>query len=729
MPQSIEATLCPEPEILMAYASGSLAEADAESLLAHLESCTTCQGRADELALADDSLLNAVRGQGLSESAQSEDGQLRKLIEAACGSDTLANSAGKTKVTKREDSITLDVFVNCLHKSQLVDRGEIETLVQKIKPADTNSFAKALVSRKRLTPFQAKALKQGRYKGLVLGNYIVLEKLGEGGMGHVFKARHRRMGRIVCLKVLRSSGRKSPEMVERFKRETRAVASLNHPNIVVAHDADESDGIPFLVMEYIEGLDLSQYVKKHGEMPASKVVPLMLQAAQALAYAHDQGVVHRDIKPHNLLLDTTGSVKILDMGLARFDSYLTESPDASTHAAMTNSGVVMGTVDYMSPEQAMNCRNADARSDIYSLGCTLYFMLTGKPLYDGQTVMERLIAHREKATPWLANEAPGVSLELAAVFQKMVAKEAEDRYQSMNDLIDDLGILAAGGTPNAAIKVVEPALSSSSQRSANKAKPWRAAVVAGTLAFVVGIACALAGSQYFKAAPETADASTAGGDVASVAPPVVLASATSGGTIAEVDAADETPSVDEPALSENLRSAGGAGRALVVLPYGYFYEDHYLRLSDALKKRGIEMVTASTKKGTANPKHDKCEPVEVDITMAEFKPHEFDAVFFLGGDLRNGLIDKHDKCESETKWAISEAVKNGVLVASVGDAKQVVNSSGICKGCEVKKVKNVEVCRAADDSPGKFLAISESKQSETLVHLIFDQGGMVDSLQ
>ena len=171
----------------------------------------------------------------------------------------------------------------------MIDGSEIERLVEKIQPEDAQSFAKALVQRKHLTPFQAKALKAGRYKGLVLGNYIVLEKLGEGGMGHVFKARHRRMGRIVCLKVLRSAGRKSPEMVERFKRETRAVASLNHPNIVVAHDADEANDIPFLVMEYIEGMDLSCYVKEHGEMAASRVVPLILQAAQALAYAHDQG--------------------------------------------------------------------------------------------------------------------------------------------------------------------------------------------------------------------------------------------------------------------------------------------------------------------------------------------------------------------------------------------------------------------------------------------------------
>ena len=293
MAETINRIACPDRSVLMAYASGSLAENDADSLLAHLDSCASCQQQADELAVADDSLLNAVRGQVSAATSQSQDAQLQKLIDDACSNDTKIKASDQTSITKKEGSITLDVFVRCLKKSQLLDEDEIERLRKKIQPEDVKSFAKALVSRNTLTPFQAKALKQGRYKGLVLGNYIVLEKLGEGGMGHVFKARHRRMGRIVCLKVLRSAGRKSPEMVERFKRETRAVASLNHPNIVVAHDADEADGIPFLVMEYIEGQDLSCYVKEHGEMDAGRVVPLVLQAAQALEYAHDQGVVHR----------------------------------------------------------------------------------------------------------------------------------------------------------------------------------------------------------------------------------------------------------------------------------------------------------------------------------------------------------------------------------------------------------------------------------------------------
>ncbi len=230
----------------------------------------------------------------------------------------------------------------------------------------------------------------GKGKSLTLGNYVLLDMLGEGGMGMVFKARHRRMERVVALKVIKPKVVKDPVALKRFQREVIAAAKLTHPNVVAAHDADEAKGTHFLVMEYVEGADLASHVKQHGSMPIEMAVNCIVQAARGLAFAHEQGVVHRDIKPHNLLLDRHGIVKILDMGLARIDGGL--GGDVR-QADLTNSGAMMGTVDYMSPEQAMDSKHADARSDIYSLGCTLFYLLTRHVPFEADTMMKRLSAH------------------------------------------------------------------------------------------------------------------------------------------------------------------------------------------------------------------------------------------------------------------------------------------------------------------------------------------------
>ena len=453
MHSQVDAGRCPNRATLSTYVSGSLAEDRAVRVQAHLETCQSCQQRADQLAGNADSLINALRRS--SGASQPDKTQLDELISAAAELETQAAVAGKT-TPPRDGTVKLQRFVACLKKSGLFDADEVDRLVAQIDPPDTKSFCRELVQRHRLTPFQAKALRQGRYRGLILGNYVVLEKLGEGGMGRVFKARHRRMGRTVCIKVLNSDGRKSPLQVERFRREAQTVAALKHPGIVVAHDADEADGIPYLVMEYIEGKDLAHRVADDGPLPVYEACRILLQAAEALDYAHRQGVVHRDIKPHNLLVTPGGKLKILDMGLARFDSYLNDNPDASTHFAMTAAGVVMGTVDYMSPEQALNSRHADNRSDIYSLGCTFYYLLTGRPVFEGETVIERLIAHRERNAPALEEAAGQLPRGVSAVFQLMTAKDPQQRYQTMADVADDFRTLLDGDVPRAVESVEEP---------------------------------------------------------------------------------------------------------------------------------------------------------------------------------------------------------------------------------------------------------------------------------
>ncbi len=334
-------------------------------------------------------------------------------------------------------AVALEQFVKQLADSGVIAPGKLEKFVPPTaQPKDAQELARQLVQSKCLTKFQAQEIYSGRAKSLILGNYTILDKIGAGGMGQVFKAEHRRMHRTVAIKVLPLATMKDPATAARFQREVEAAAKLSHPNIVTAHDADEAGGVHFLVMEYVEGADLSALVKKNGPLPIQQAVNYILQAARGLEFAHAEGVVHRDIKPANLLVDKKGVVKILDMGLARISG-----GDAETQAELTGTGAVMGTVDYMAPEQALSTKHADARADIYSLGCTLYYLVSGKAAYDGDTLMAKLLAHREKPIPSLGPEA---SDELQAVFEKMVAKKVEERYQRMSEVVAALERCSAG---------------------------------------------------------------------------------------------------------------------------------------------------------------------------------------------------------------------------------------------------------------------------------------------
>ncbi len=330
--------------------------------------------------------------------------------------------------------------------------------------SDGDALARELVKQKKLTKFQAEQIHAGKGKSLTLGNYVLLDKLGEGGMGMVLKAYHRRMERTVALKVIAPKVVKEASALKRFQREVVAAAKLTHPNIVAAYDADEAKGTHFLVMEYVEGSDLSSWVKEHGPLPVEQAVNCIIQAARGLAFAHDKGVVHRDIKPHNLLMDGSGTVKILDMGLARIEAGFGGSAE---HADLTKSGAMMGTVDYMAPEQAMDSKHADARSDIYSLGCTLFYLVTGHVAFEADTVMKRLTAHQSAPPPSMAEQLRVQSSEsksglssvaldsglatLDAVFQRMVAKKPDDRPQSMLQVIAELERCVTSGSATVSV--------------------------------------------------------------------------------------------------------------------------------------------------------------------------------------------------------------------------------------------------------------------------------------
>jgi len=251
-------------------------------------------------------------------------------------------------------------------------------------------------------------------------------------MGEVFVAEHRRMKRPVVVKILPRAATQSEYYIRRFQREVEAAAQLHHPNVVTAFDADEQHGIHYLVMEFVDGQPLGQLVATRGAMPIKQAISCILQAARGLEYAHAKGIIHRDIKPNNLLLDTDGVVKILDMGLARFDD---GRQSVAVSDELTQHNQIMGTIEYMAPEQVDDSSSADRRSDIYSLGCTFFRLVTQRPPYEGNTVIETLIAHRTKPTPDIGKECPGAPKSLQGILEKMLAVAPDDRYQTVTEVI------------------------------------------------------------------------------------------------------------------------------------------------------------------------------------------------------------------------------------------------------------------------------------------------------
>jgi len=331
--------------------------------------------------------------------------------------------------------LAVDRFIALVERSGLIESARLGTLVAAWKQSagaveldDAEHLGRFLIESGTLTAWQSRKLLDGRHRGFMLGNYRLLDHLGSGGMSNVYLAEHVLMQRRVAIKVLPEHRVSDAEYLARFHFEGQAVAALDHPNIVRAYDLGSEGKIHYLVMEYVEGSDLEALVERHGPMPAHMAASYIAQAAAGLEHAHGVGLIHRDVKPANLLVDRRGVVKLLDLGLAK--------STAETQAAslFSRDDQVLGTAAYFAPEQATSSNTVDARADIYGLGCTLYFLLTGHPPFGGSTPTELMRAHQRELAASVSIVRPEVSLQLIKICERMMAKRAEDRFQSAQEV-------------------------------------------------------------------------------------------------------------------------------------------------------------------------------------------------------------------------------------------------------------------------------------------------------
>ncbi|MAG93559.1 MAG: hypothetical protein CMJ48_07400 [Planctomycetaceae bacterium] len=339
--------------------------------------------------------------------------------------------------------LTVESFVNVVRQSGLIEQDLLKRTLQEFREQgvatdDSREIADELVRREALTGWQAEKLLQGKHRGFFLGKYRLLRLLGKGGMSSVYLAEHVLMRRRCAIKVLPSKRVTDSSYLARFHREAQAVASLDHPNIVRAYDVDQEvekgTEIHFLVMEYVDGRNLHEMVLADGPLPYLDAAEYIRQSALGLAHAHAAGLVHRDVKPGNLLVDRARVVKILDLGLARFFDENEENPLTVAHDEK-----VLGTADYLAPEQALDSHKVDTRADIYSLGCTLYFMLTGHPPFTEGTLAQRLMWHQTKEPAPVTADREDVPESLLAILNRMMAKQRDDRPQTADELAEEIG--------------------------------------------------------------------------------------------------------------------------------------------------------------------------------------------------------------------------------------------------------------------------------------------------
>jgi hypothetical protein len=420
----------PSHEQLAAFGSGQLGPDEMAEVERHVAGCDACNAVLE--SLPDDSLVSLLKDR-------------ITVADAAAGAETLPAGRGQPV----DGGVTSEFSVDAGAEPGAMAAGQSDTVAV---PGPLRDHAR----------------------------YHVEELLGAGGMGAVYRARHRVMDRLVALKVINSQLVDRPGMVERFHREVKAAARLSHPNIVTAYDAEQAGDSHFLVMEFVEGTSLDRLVRERGPLPVAEACDYVRQTALGLEHAFRRGMVHRDIKPHNLMRTPEGQIKILDFGLAHFVSETVPS------SALTETGTVMGTPDYIAPEQARDAHSADTRADLYSLGCTLYFLLAGRPPFPEGGYTQKLAAHLERMPQRLSELRGDVPPELARVVERMMAKDQARRYQTPAEAADALAPFAT--------TVAAPA------RPPRQRWPWVAAAV--VLLGVLGVGGALYGPAVYRIATD-----------------------------------------------------------------------------------------------------------------------------------------------------------------------------------------------------------------------------------
>jgi eukaryotic-like serine/threonine-protein kinase len=387
--------------------------------------------------------------------------------------DPFCGPHGKTRI----EMIAPNELITFLTRNQFLSSAQGESLVrEKQRFLSAVQLCGDLVQRGWLTPYQQSQILSGQAEKLIIGSYRIQSPLGEGGMGMVFKAIQPKLDRIVALKVIRPQVLAArPEILSRFHREARAIAQLNHPNIVILFDADEANDTHFIAMEYVDGLTFEKMVRQSGPMSIKQAAEYIRQCALGLQHAYEVGLVHRDIKPSNILVSqrssgvsngssmrlirpqlvtvrdrersqtqstgsfarSWGTVKILDMGLARLTEALDEEArPQNDYTPLTRAGALLGTPDFIAPEQARDARTVDIRADIYSLGCTFYYILTGKPPFPGGTDVQKLIRHQNEKPFPIEELRPGIPTEIVLILNRMLEKRVEDRFSSPKQLAE-----------------------------------------------------------------------------------------------------------------------------------------------------------------------------------------------------------------------------------------------------------------------------------------------------
>lgn len=388
---------CIPDDVLQSLTVGDLSEEKAASWEEHLLQCPDCLARTRSIGKAD-TLVDALRAS-------------RHLQESADEISAVEALEQRIVETSRED-----VMSSAPTAASEVDQPTFLSSPSPVTAAPTVH----ITGTAAIVP------------GNLFGPYRILKKLGEGGMGAVYQAMHTRLDKVVALKVLPSQVTRHQAAVARFEREMRAVGKLEHPHIVRAMDAGEIDGTHYLAMEYVEGTDLAQLVKNRGPLSVVNGCKAIRQAALALAAAHAAGLVHRDLKPANLLVGKNGQIKLLDLGLARL------ADDTAESSELTSAGQAFGTPDFMAPEQWEDAHTTDARADLYALGCTLYYVLTGRPPYGGdryKTTVAKFRGHVNDPIPGLAEARPDVPAAVVDIYQKLMAKSPADRYQTAAEVV------------------------------------------------------------------------------------------------------------------------------------------------------------------------------------------------------------------------------------------------------------------------------------------------------